>query len=239
MKKALILAVAAMALLSSSCRKEDPRPFTYYEATVTFKPSSDGSYFLEQDDKTALIVTNDSWKTYPFPDGKEKRAYIRYGMYGDIIPGHKVPGYDETWEVMLIAADTIRTKSPVVYRADEEDIYGNDPVGLYLGNDVFPTTLIEDGYLNVAFEIMVGGVGVTHEINLLTNVDPNDPYTVELRHNAHDSYEMEPAKCLMDFPLKDLPDTEGKTVTLTLKWLSLVTGKYEKTTFDYCSRTDW
>lgn len=239
MKKALILAVAAMALLSSSCRKEDPRPFTYYEATVTFKPSSDGSYFLEQDEKTALIVTNDSWKNYPFPDGKEKRAYIRYGMYGDIIPGHKVPGYDETWEVMLIAADTIRTKSPVVYRADEEDVYGNDPVGLYLGNDVFPTTLIEDGYLNVAFEIMVGGVGVTHEINLLTNVDSNDPYTVELRHNAHDSYEMEPAKCLMDFPLKDLPDTEGKTVTLTLKWLSLVTGKYEKTTFDYCSRTDW
>ena len=43
----------------------------------------------------------------------------------------------------------------------------------------------------------------------------------------------------MNFPLKSLPDTGGKTVKLTLKWYSSTQREMVEKQFDYCSRTDW
>lgn len=230
--------------LSSSCNKEDWRDKVtpIVSATVTFKPQADGSYFVEQDDSTALVVLNKNLKEYPFKEAtKEKRALIQYVRVNE--PGDDVPhpagidAYKRTLFVKLAAMDTIKTKNPVVF--DPAAKYGNDPMGLYLSKDIFPTTIIEDGYLNLCFTIPMGSIGVSHEINLVTGVNPSDPYEVELRHNANGDNDEYNRAFIMCFPLKDLPDTHGETVKLTINWNSSVTGKMELTKYDYCSRTDW
>ncbi len=64
--------------------------------------------------------------------------------------------------------------------------------------------------------------------------DAENPYEVEFRHNAFGDVYGEPADGLVAFNLDSLPDTEGKTVKLKLKWKSF---NGEKTAeFDYCTR---
>lgn len=241
MKKTARLFVIALAgLLMMSCNKHENRPaIVGYDATVTFRPLEDGSYYLKQDDSTALVVLNEGLKKYPFKDGREKRGLVSYILDKDNQANVVVPGYKYAYQVTLTAMDTIYTKNPVRYFEKDENKYGKDPLGLFITRDVFPTTMIEDGYLNVCFSIPVGISGIVHSINLLTGVNPDDPYEVELRHNAQGDVMQTDRAFVTAFPLKDLPDTEGKTVTLTLKWNSIVSGREEKVTFPYRTRTDW
>lgn len=239
MKLKNIILIASVAILAVSCygRKDDYKPFLAYNATVTFRPQADGSYYLRQDDSTALIVLNEQLQEYPFKT--EKRALIQYRFDENEQNGNKVDGYKFTKNVTLTYLDTLLTKIPEKYDAAKEATYGDAPVGMYIDPSLFPTTMIEDGYLNVCFVIPVGTLEKPHTITLLTGVNPNDPYEVELRHNSNDDDMYSEAFCMAAFPLKDLPDTGGKTVKLTLKWNSLVTGSISSTQFDYCSRTDW
>lgn len=239
MKKIFIAVLALMTLCVSSCNKESVDPVYVGTGLVTFRPMADGKYYLKVTEDQAFVVTNSDIQKYPFEDGKEHRALVRFG-YDPKHPGtSSIPGYKETVEVTLFQADTILTKKPLVYDVTEEEKYGNAQIGLYLTDDVFPATCIEDGYLNVHAAMPFGTLGVTHVLNLLTGVDPDDPYTVELRHNMNGDNYFETSDVMYCFPLQSLPDTDGKTVKLTLKWNSLATGKIESAQFDYCSRTDW
>ena len=75
----------------------------------------------------------------------------------------------------------------------------------------------------------------THYINLLTGVNPENPYEVELRHNVNGDPQNYWRDALVAFNLNDaLPDTNGKTVKLTIRWRS--SQGYKKVDFDYCSR---
>ena len=240
MKKMRMFAVLALAFAMVACtNKDNDDPMVYLNATVTFRPQADGKYFLKQDEHTALIVKNSNLQSYPFTPGVEQRAIVQYG-YDPENPGtNKVEGFDKTLDVTLYALDTVFTKAPVAYDPLKEESYGNDPLGLYLGTDYFPTTMVEDGYLCVCFELPVGMSDTQHSINLLTGIDPKDPYTLELRHNANGDTSITTSVCYMNFPLKDLPDTGGDTINLKLRWNSLVTGETETTTLEYRSRTDW
>lgn len=235
-----LLTIASVIALAS-CSKDAGDQFNdIYNATVTFKPQSDGTYFLKQDDSTALIVLNKSLAKYPFAGGKEKRALVQYKLEKNpeampVVSGADAFKYKNY--VTIYSVDTIYTKKPLLF--DPAKKYGEDPIGLYLGDDVFPTTLIEDGYLNVTFNIPVW-YDSKHEINLVYGVNPEDPYEVEIRHRAENgNINGKPQAFIMNFPLKDLPDTQGKTVKLTLKWNSITQGKVVSQTFDYRSRTDW
>lgn len=238
-KTSLFIFIAAVATISVVSCKQKETPFVpYIDATVTFRPAEGGRYFLKQDDTTALIVKNTGFEEYPFPDGKEKRALITYSVNQKST--ESVPGFKTTYDVHLYRIDTIYTKKPVVLKAGEDpDSYGDAPIGLYIDKDLFPTTMIEDGYLCVMFEMPMSNIGITHKINLLRGTDPEDPYTLELHHDMCGDAAVFSQAYLVNFPLKDLPDTEGKTVKLTLKWYSLATLKDESVTFDYKSRTDW
>lgn len=55
--------------------------------------------------------------------------------------------------------------------------------------------------------------------------DAENPYEVEFRHNAFGDVYGEPADGLVAFNLDSLPDTEGKTVKLKLKWNHLTERK--------------
>ena len=75
---------------------------------------------------------------------------------------------------------------------------------------------------------------MAHYVNLLTGVNPDDPYEVEFKHNAYGDVEGIWGDALVAFRLSDLPDTEGKTVKITLKYNSFSGEKSIQ--FDYCSR---
>ena len=77
-------------------------------------------------------------------------------------------------------------------------------------------------------------------LNLLSAHKPDavaiawDEKAPTFRHNAYDDIGNQYKVGLVAFRLVDLPDTEGQTVKLTLKWKSY--GGDKSVTFDYCTR---
>ena len=129
--------------------------------------------------------------------------------------------------------DSILTKKPAPYLstpAENDAKYGNDEVDIVRDW----VTVAEDGYLTLRFRALWGGQK-PHIINLLTGVNPENPYEVELRHNQNGDAKYRVGDALVAFNLNDaLPDTNGKTVKLTIRWKSSNGDK--KVDFNYCSR---
>ena len=112
-------------------------------------------------------------------------------------------------------------------------VYGTDPIEIVRDW----VNIAEDGYLSLHFRFITGNRGTKHFINLLPTNNPNNPYEVEFRHNAYGDNYGGQADGMAAFKLDDtLPDTEGKTVKLTLKWKSYHGEK--EIEFDYCSPKD-
>lgn len=206
-----------------SCLDDDDNN-TYYlrypNALVTVKGAADDAFFLQLDDKTTLLPTN--VKASPFGD-KEVRALVNYSEVNE-------PSGDYTKAVHINWIDSILTKpiAPDLGKENDE-VYGTDPVEIV--NDW--VTIAEDGYLTLRFRTIWGG-SKKHFVNLLLGQNPENPYEVEFRHNAYgDTYGSE-GDGLAAFKLDELPDTEGKTVKLKLKWKSFSGEKSAE--FDYCTR---
>ena len=189
-------------------------------ALVTVKPVSDNSFFLQLDDSTTLLPANIT--SSPFGD-KEVRALMNYSEV-DEASGEYTKAVHINW------IDSILTKPIAPDLGEENDkIYGTDPVEIV--NDW--VTLAEDGYLTLRFRTVWGG-SQKHFVNLLLGQNPDNPYEVEFRHNAYGDTYGKTDDGLVAFKLDELPDTEGKTVKLKLKWKSFSGDKSAE--FDYCTR---
>ncbi len=176
---------------------------------------------MQLDDSTTLLPVN--MKNSPYGE-KEVRALVNFD------PVNESSGeYDKAVHINWI--DSILTKPIAGDLGDKNDeVYGTDPVDMI--NDW--VTIAEDGYLTLRFRTMWGDRSQAHFVNLLMSKDAENPYEVEFRHNAFGDVYGEPADGLVAFNLDSLPDTEGKTVKLKLKWKSF---NGEKTAeFDYCTR---
>ena len=95
-------------------------------------------------------------------------------------------------------------------------------------------TIAEDGYLTLRFRTQQGDYQTKHFVNLLLSENPENPYEVEFRHNAFGDTEGKMGDALVAFKLDQLPDTQGETVKLKLKWNSFSGEKSAE--FDYCTR---
>ena len=204
------------AALTTSCEKDNTNyELMYPSALVTVKPSADNSSFvLQLDDKTVLKPVNMDKSPY---GTKEVRALVNFR---ETAPN----------EVHINWLDSILTKKTVANLGAEENVktYGNDPVEIV--NDW--VTVAEDGYLTLRFRTYWGAK--KHAVNLVCDGDDTNPYHVTFYHNANQDFHDRIGDGIVAFRLSDLPDTEGKTVDLTLEWVSF-SGK-KKTTFKYCSR---
>ena len=222
-KIGIIIAAAASALLMLSCSKDNGPEYTpaYLNWIVTCKTAQDGKFYLQLDDKTTGLVENVSKPLY---NGKQVRALASLTDKG---PGPE--GYDRL--VAINAIDSIRTKSPVPTEGDlDDEKFGTAPVEIYRSW----LTLVEDDYLNLCFQTFWGPYTKVHYINLLTGTDPEDPYVLELRHDSNgDTESYNRATSIVAFDLRSLPDTQGKTVKITLNYQSF-SGK-KSIQFDYCS----
>lgn len=206
-----------------SCLDDDDYDWNlrYPNALVTVKPVNNNSFFLQLDDSTTLLPTN--MTSSPFGD-KEIRALVNFSEVDK--PSE---GYDKA--ILINWIDSILTK-PIAPNlgSDNDKIYGTDPVEII--NDW--VTIAEDGYLTLRFRTLFGDNSKTHYVNLLASSDAANPYEVEFRHNANGDIYGKEVDGLVAFNLSSLPDTEGKTVKLKLKWKSFSGDKTAE--FNYCTR---
>ena len=227
MKRNLLIGFAAIlaASIFSSCSHNKDSYRSYREAIVTVKPLENGSYYMQLTDNEALCP--EGYLQSPFKD-KEVRAYTIYSY-----TGLTDPDYGKV--VTIERLDSIRTKDPVAYNGETEEelaeLYGNDPVEIM--NDWI--TGVEDGYLtlNIFTHWSWSGL-VQHSINLVTGMNPDNPYEVRLMHDANNDLSQREGYSMVAFRLGSLPDTNGETVKLTLKWQAF--GQEKSTTFDYRTR---
>jgi hypothetical protein len=218
------IAIALVSVVFQSCSNDDDDYNQFYpNALVTVKSLSDNSFYLQLDDSTTLKPVNLSKS--PFGT-KEVRALGNFTVTKD--PADK---YSKAVKINWI--DSIRTK-PLVpsYGTENDSRYGTAPIGVY--NDW--VTISEDGYLTLHFVGNWGENALTiHSINLLSGVNPNNPYELELRHNDNGDSMGRPVDGLIAFSLKSLPDTEGKTVKLKLNWKSFDNSNHSAE-FNYCTK---
>lgn len=219
-----IVAIATAATIQS-CDDDDYNPNYVIcpsvptpNAIVTVKTAADNTVYLQLDDSTTLLPTN--MKEHPF-NGKEVRAFVNCREVGD-----NAAPYSKA--VVVTYIDSVLTKSTVATLGDKNDeIYGKDPVEIVKG---FPT-VCEDNYLTLCLGTMWGNEGHAHLVNLVTGVNADDPYEVELRQNAYGDSKGWYSYTTVAFSLKNLPKTGGKTVKLKVKYQSF---EGEKTAeFDY------
>lgn len=221
----LITAVVLSTTLTfQSCLDDDDDDYWYHRypnALVTVKPLSDNSFFLQLDDNTTLLPTNIT--SSPYGD-KQVRALVNFSKVDK--PSE---GYDEAVQIHWM--DSILTKQIAPdLGLDNDSVYGTDPVEIV--NDW--VTIAEDGYLTLRIRTIRGDYEKAHFVNLLASTDPATPYEVEFRHNAFEDNFGSEKDGLVAFNLDSLPDTEGKTVKLKLKWKSFNGDKSAE--FDYCTR---
>lgn len=216
------LVLLAMAVLTfPSCLDENENPYDVMvpNALVTLKTdATDGTFFMQLDDSTTLHPTN--LKESPFGP-KEVRAFVNYSQ-------ETTTSRNSRYDIHVNWMDSIRTKNMDIHLGSETNAltYGNDP--LEIVNDW--TTVVEDGYMTLRFRTQ-SGMGNIHHLHL---VKGDTPYEVFLYHHAEPSLVEHVADGIIAFRLNDLPDTEGKTVDLTLRWKSYNGEKSAK--FKYCTR---
>lgn len=213
----LFILAATIPVLQSCLNDDDDNNYNvqYPSAVVTVK-NEEGKLMLQLDDSTKLYPSN---ITKPPYGDKEVRALVNY---------NKLNNSSNINSVYVNWIDSIRTKTMAADLGTNNDKkYGTDP--LEIVKDW--VTVVEDGYLTLRFRTYFGN-NITHELNL---VKGSNPYEVVLHHNANGDKNGMLRDGLIAFKLDSLPDTNGKTVDLTVKWNSF---SGEKTaTFKYHSRS--
>ena len=205
-KLSVILLAMATTLFSSCLDDDDDNVSFRPTALVTVKPETD-SFFLQLDDSTRLFPVN--MTKSPFGD-KEVRALVNY---------HIEEGKKSAFQKVHINwIDSIRTKMTVPSLGDKNTAtYGNDPVEIV--NDW--VTVAEDGYLTLRVRTRWGYNNKVHYLNLLTGVNPENPYEVELRHDAKGDSPIQMGDALIAFNLRELLKGADKDkVKFTLRWNS-------------------
>lgn len=204
---AFISGLVALAGVSPSCLDENDDNVALYRPTalVTVRPAADGTFSMQLDDVTTLLPSN--VKTSPF-GAKEVRALVNYNDNGET---GSVRSVHINW------MDSIRTKNTVPSLGDENDLrYGKDPIEVVRDW----VTVAEDGYLTLRIRTLWGPANNRHYINLLTGVNPENPYELELRHDAKGDVNGVTGDALIAFRLADLPAADANPVKIKLNWMS-------------------
>ncbi len=221
----LMAAVAAVAAFVSCGDDDDLARYAYYgpNATVTIKPLGENAFYMQLDDTTTMYPTNVS--APPYGD-REVRAFVNFTEVERVTDRY-------TMSVRLNYVDSFLTKESVPF-TDEEGAaaYGDDPV------EIIPCwfNVFEDGYLTLYFSTLWGKGQVAHYVNLLTGVNPDDPYEVEFRHNAFGDVQGQWGNGVVAFKVSGLPEPDGDRVTITLRYNSFdgeKTVRYEDIRSDY------
>lgn len=211
------IVVVVVLMMLPSCTSDDDSPeLLRPTALVTVCPNADGSFIMQLDNATQLVPTN--LKTSPFGT-KEVRALVNYTETGVAPQDKKVRNVEVNW------LDSIRTKLPVETLGKQDEIkYGNDPIEIVQDW----VTVAEDGYLTLRIRTLWGSPHATHILNLVTGTNPEDPYELELRHDAKGDKNGRWGDALIAFNLNKLPRGDAGIAKIKLKWKSFTGDKSAK-----------
>lgn len=211
-----IVGVVVLMMLPSCTSDDDSPELLRPTALVTVCPNADGSFIMQLDNATQLVPTN--LKTSPFGT-KEVRALVNYTETNVSPQDKKVRNVEVNW------LDSIRTKLPVETLGKQDEIkYGNDPIEIVQDW----VTVAEDGYLTLRIRTLWGSPHATHILNLVTGTNPEDPYELELRHNAKGDKNGRWGDALIAFNLNKLPRGDAGIAKIKLKWKSFTGDKSAK-----------
>lgn len=211
-----IVGVVALMMLPSCTNDDDSPELLRPTALVTVCPNADGSFIMQLDNATQLVPTN--LKTSPFGT-KEVRALVNYTETNVSPQDKKVRNVEVNW------LDSIRTKLPVETLGKQDEIkYGNDPIEIVQDW----VTVAEDGYLTLRIRTLWGSPHATHILNLVTGTNPEDPYELELRHDAKGDENGRWGDALIAFNLNKLPRGDAGIAKIKLKWKSFTGDKSAK-----------
>lgn len=205
MRTKLSIIILATAAVMTSCHLDDHYDTTRPTALVTVKPTEE-SFILQLNDSVRLVPTN--MTKSPFGE-KEVRALVNYQTEEKTA---------DMQRVQINWIDSIRTKMPVASVGEKDkETYGDDPVEIMRDW----VTCAEDGYLTLRIRTNWGNGSKVHYLNLLTGTNPDNPYELELRHDANGDVPMRTADALIAFNLRSLmADAKTDTVKFTLCWNS-------------------
>ncbi len=211
-----VVGVVLLMMLPSCLNDDDSSELLRPTALVTVCPNADGSFIMQLDNATQLVPTN--LKTSPFGT-KEVRALVNYTETNVSPQDKKVRNVEVNW------LDSIRTKLPVETLGKQDEIkYGNDPVEIVQDW----VTVAEDGYLTLRIRTLWGSPHATHILNLVTGTNPDDPYELELRHDAKGDKNGRWGDALIAFNLNKLPRGDAGIAKIKLKWKSFTGDKSAK-----------
>lgn len=211
-----IVGVVVFMMLPSCTSDDDSPELLRPTALVTVCPNSDGCFIMQLDNATQLVPTN--LKTSPFGT-KEVRALVNYTETNVSPQDKKVRNVEVNW------LDSIRTKLPVETLGKQDEIkYGNDPIEIVQDW----VTVAEDGYLTLRIRTLWGSPHATHILNLVTGTNPEDPYELELRHDAKGDKNGRWGDALIAFNLNKLPRGDAGIAKIKLKWKSFTGDKSAK-----------
>ena len=218
--------LTASAVSLSSCSDDDDN-YDYDEimptAMVTVKPNADNSAFTMQlNDSVVLYPSN--MKSSPFGN-KEVRAYVNFEREDDM-PNQNGRLVEVNWLASILTKPMAHN-----YAEKNDSVYGNDPVEIVNNWE----TVVEDGYLTMRFRTR-WGYGMKHLVSLVSAGDEINPYKAVFHHNAFGDLNGPLGDGVVAFRLDSLPNTNGKTVDLTLEWNSFSGKKTAK--FKYRTRQE-
>lgn len=206
-----VIGIALLTLVLPSC--SDDKSYSLgdmWVAVATVVPQNERDFYLRLDDGDKLWPAATNYPGYkPKPN---QRAFVNFTILADAEHGN-LAGFDNY--IKINAIHDILTK-PIAPNegAKNDSIYGTDPVNIAKDN-----IWIGDGFLNIFFEANWGGQKA-HFLNLIQPDIDNEPYTVEFRHNAFDDPQNVRSGGRVAFHLGYLPDTNGQTVDLKIRYWS-------------------
>ena len=207
--------LAAIALMTCStafvsCDDDDDYDWeNTYNALVTLKTDDSGSTYFQVDENTIAVPSNLNGKMY---DGKEVRALTQFRRDNS----EKLADGTEKWDVVVHWVDSILTKPavPSLGIDIDKETYGNDPV--QVSNDW--TTVAEDGYITIHFLARWGYSGKKHRINLVSGVNPNDPFEFRLCHDKMGDTGTYLAYGMAAFNIRDIIERYGEPEKITISY---------------------
>ena len=203
-----------LVLLMSSCLgKGEDEPDTFYpNGIVTVKAKQveiNGAtkqvVYLQLDEQTTLYPSSQQAELLKEWKG-EFRALINF-----VEVPEPTQGFTKTVKLNWLRAFAI-TKSTVP-AGDQPEKFGKTPILLDPQR-----CFVEDGYLNLRVRILVGELRKKHVLNLLTGVNPQNPFELELRHDAKGDIPRWAVDYWVAFRLDKLPAATDAKQMLIVKY---------------------
>jgi hypothetical protein len=210
----ILSSIAVIAVLFTSCNPDtDDTSVLHYYRLGNIKGTST-SYSIVLDDKTVLYPANPI-KNEAVKDGL--RVFVEFSTNSKVTENGQ-----DNYNATLYNMYSVLTHAPIQLTRAINDSLGNDPINV-------ATIWMGGKYLNVDFQVFVGGASVVHRLNLAIDTIQTSTDTVNfiLKHNALKDYRSAATTGLVSFDMSEYIK-DGKKTKIRMKYENYSGMKKEK-----------